>query len=273
MQRSSTHQTLKPFADLPTASGGLSRLAANRLRRADIKLEPLLSHVGLTVDQINDPERRIDAHNQIAFLEIAAAALNDQFLGFSLAEEFDCRDLGLLYYVMASSDTRGGALKRASRYSRVTNEAIILQYREALEPTLCLNYSGIPRHADRQQIEFCILAMVRVSRLLSGRQLLPKRVDMTHVRSEGISKFVRFLGADIEFGSDADAIVFPAGSAEWALVNADPRLSKILLKVCEESLNARASNTGAFRVTVENTIAPCFPTVKPTRTSSPRNWG
>ena len=97
MQRSSTHQTLKPFADLPTASGGLSRLAANRLRRADIKLEPLLSHVGLTVDQINDPERRIDAHNQIAFLEIAAAALNDQFLGFSLAEEFDCRDLGLLY--------------------------------------------------------------------------------------------------------------------------------------------------------------------------------
>ena len=42
----------------------------------------------------------------------------------------------------------------------------------ALEPTL--NYSGIPRHADRQQIEFCILALIRVSRLLSA--LLPKRV-------------------------------------------------------------------------------------------------
>jgi AraC-like DNA-binding protein len=250
---------LKSLADLPTASGGLSRLAANHLRGANIELEPLLSRVSLTIDQIDDPERRIDANNQIAFLEIAAEALNDDFLGFGLAEEFDCRDLGLLYYVMASADTLGGALKRACRYSRVTNEAIVLQFRETLEPTLSLNYSGIPRHVDRQQMEFCILAMVRVARLLSGRQLLPKRVCMMHVRSEGISKFARFLGKDIDFGRDADAIVFPAGSAGWALVNADPRLSKILLKVCEESLNARTSNTGPFRVTVENAIAPLLP--------------
>ena len=94
-----------------------------------------MSRVGLTIDQIDDPEQRIDARNQIAFLETAAEALNDDFLGFSLAEEFDCRDLGLLYYVMASSDTLGDALKRASRYSRITNEAIVLQYQEAREPS------------------------------------------------------------------------------------------------------------------------------------------
>ena len=52
-------------------------------------------------------------------------------LVFSLAEEFDLRDLGLLYYVMASSDTLGDALKRAARYSRITNEAIVLQYQES----------------------------------------------------------------------------------------------------------------------------------------------
>jgi AraC-like DNA-binding protein len=259
MRRSSTQQSIKQLASLPTASGGLSRLAANRLRGAGTKLGPLLSRVGLTVDQIDNPEQRIDARRQIAFLETAAEALNDEFLGLSLAEEFDCRDLGLLYYAMASSDTLGGALKRASRYSRITNEAIVLQYREALEPTLRLTYSGIPRHTDRQQIEFCIVAMVRVSRLLSGRQFLPKRVSMMHVRSKGISKFARFLGKDIEFGSDVDEIGFPAGSAEWALLNADPRLNKILLKVCDENLNARKSNNGAFRITVENVIAPLLP--------------
>ena len=62
----------------------------------------------------------------------------------------------------------------------------MLQYREALEPTLCLNYSGVPRYGDRQQIEFCILALIRVSRLFSGRQFLPERVSLMHVRSEGI---------------------------------------------------------------------------------------
>ena len=44
-----------------------------------------------------------------------------------------------------------------------------------------------------------------------------------------------------------------------ALVNADARLNKILLKVCDESLNARKKNNGALRVTVENTIAPLLP--------------
>ena len=202
MRLSSMQESIKQLSRLPTASGGLSRLAANRLRRADIKLEPLLSCVGLTVQQIDDPEQRIDARRQIAFLETAAKALNDAFLGFNLAQEFDCRDLGLLYYVMASSDTLGDALKRASRYSRITNEGIVLEYLEAPhEPMVRLIYAGIPRHADRQQIEFCILAMVRVCRLLSGRRLLPKHVSIIHARSKGISRFADFLGKNIEFRS------------------------------------------------------------------------
>ena len=100
MQRS-----IRQLAGLPTASGGLSRLAVNRVRRAGIRVEPLLSRAGLTIDQVDDPEKRIDAGKQIAFLAVAADVLNDDFLDLSLAEEFDCRDLGLLYYVMASSDT------------------------------------------------------------------------------------------------------------------------------------------------------------------------
>src|SRR5262249_39109061 len=106
---------------------------------------------------------------------------------------------------------------------------------------------------------FCIVAMVRLSRELSGRQFLPERVSMIHVRTEGLSKFARFLGKNIEFGSNADEIAFPAGSADWALVNADPRLNKILLNVCEESLSSHRRKTGALRVKVENTIAPLLP--------------
>ena len=259
MKKSSTQRSIKQLASLPTAQGGLTRLAADCVRKAGIKLEPLLSRVGLTVDQIGDPEHRICARHQIAFLEAAAEALNDDFLGLKLAEEFDCRDLGLLYHAMASSDTLGDALKRVSRYSRITNEAIVLDYREAREPTLRLSYLGIPRHADRQQIEFCMVAAVRVSRVLSGRPLFPKHVSMIYVRTEGRSKFARFLGKDIEFGGNADEISFPAGSAEWALLDADPRLNKILLKNCEKSLKARNGKRGSFRVTVENTIAPLLP--------------
>ena len=194
---------LKRLASLPTASGGLSRLAATRVRRAHTKLKPLLSRAGLTIDMIEDPDQRIDARKQIAFLEIAAEALHDKFFGFSLAEDFDCKELGLLYYVMASSETLGAALERASRYSRITNEAIVLEYRAIPEPALRLSYSGIPRHADLQQIEFCILAMVRVSRLLSGRQFSPKRISCMHSRTGGFRNSLASLETTSSLGATA----------------------------------------------------------------------
>ena len=142
------------------------------------------------------------------------------------------------------------------------------------EPTLRLTYSGIPRHADRHQIEFCIVAMVRVSRLLSGRQLLPERVSMI-ARSLGRNLEVcSFSWEDIEFGSDADEIVFPAGSAEWALVNADPRLNKILLKVCEESLNCSQEQQPARSASRSRMQSPpCFPTAKHRRSVVAKKLG
>ena len=98
MQRSSTIQrSIRQLAGSPTAGGGLSRLAAARVRKAGIKLEPLLARTGLTIDQIDDPEQRISARARIAFLQAAAEQLDDDYLGLSLAEDFDCRELGLLY--------------------------------------------------------------------------------------------------------------------------------------------------------------------------------
>jgi hypothetical protein len=42
------------------------------------------------------------------------------------AGDFDPREIGLLYYVMASSQTLGDALKRVARYSQITNEALVV---------------------------------------------------------------------------------------------------------------------------------------------------
>ena len=70
------------------------------------------------------------------------------------AREFDPREIGLLYYVMASSLTLGDALKRVARYSQITNEALVVRYLEGNKFIIRLHYSGVPRHMDRHQIEF-----------------------------------------------------------------------------------------------------------------------
>ena len=218
-----------------------------------------MSRTGVTRTQIEDVEQRISAQAQVAFLEAASEALKDDFLGLTLAGEADFKDLGLLYYVSASSETLGDALRRLGRYSRIANEAVVFEYREARTPVQRLRYSGVARHTDRHQIEFCILGVVRMCRLLTGRNFVPTRVSMAHVRSKGTAEYDRFLGTEVEFGSDVDEIVFPEGSAEMPLVEADHRLNKILSRVCEDTLNARGSNVSALRVSVENAVTPLLP--------------
>ena len=116
-----------PLTRFPTASGGITRLALERLRCASIAVAPLLRQAGLRATQVENPDARLSVASQIEFLEGSADALDDSLLGFHLAQDFELRRIGLLYFVLASSDTLIEALKRAERYGRVVNEAISLQ--------------------------------------------------------------------------------------------------------------------------------------------------
>jgi hypothetical protein len=89
-----------------------------RARRAGIELTPLLKKAGLTDQQIKDRGARLAVHRQIQFLNAVANALGDESLGFHLAQLPDLRELGLLVYVAASSETLGDALQRAGCTSR-----------------------------------------------------------------------------------------------------------------------------------------------------------
>ena len=100
---------------IPTAQGGLSRLAIARLQSAGVPVLPLLRRVGLTPEVIADPAERLSVRSQVALLDEVAIALKDDRLGFTLARDFDLREIGLLYYVMACSQTLGDALKRIAR--------------------------------------------------------------------------------------------------------------------------------------------------------------
>ena len=129
MMSNGTSPSLNSEQDLdsiPMAQGSLSRLALARLKSPGVPVTHLLRRVGLTPEVIANPEERLSVRSQILLLEQAAIALKDDWLGFTLARDFDPREIGLLYYGMASSQTLRDALKRVARYSKITNEALLL---------------------------------------------------------------------------------------------------------------------------------------------------
>ena len=250
---------VKHLALQPDALGVAARLAAGRLREAGIVLEPLLRSAGLSVSQIDRKDMRLSVASQIRFLELAANALKDPLLGFRLARDGEPRQVGLLHYVAVSSETLGDALERVQRYSSIGNAGLVLKCFGTRNLTITLRYAGVARHSDRQQMACLVTWLIRFGRASTDRRLNPIAVHLVHRRSDESSELEKFFGCRIEFGADADRIIFDKEAKQLRLVSADRYLNEILLQDCEQALAYRRSGAGPLRIAIENAITPLLP--------------
>jgi AraC-like DNA-binding protein len=243
----------------PSATGGIARLAAARGATAGLELGPLLHEAGLTASQIQDRQARVSVAAQISFLNLVAGALPDDLLGFHLAQSFELREVGLLYFVLASSATLGDAMARAERYSTITNEGIRLWCQDESDFRIRYSYVGVPRHTDRHQIEFWATALIRICRSLTGTDLRPIRVSLAHPRCAASDHLDAFFGCEVAFGCDQDEVAFARGAPQLRLVEAEPYLNELLVRYCEDALSRRVDPASPIRASVENVIAPLLP--------------
>jgi AraC-like DNA-binding protein len=234
-------------------------LAYARACEHGVDPDPLLVKAGLTKEQIDDRTARVKVQSQIAFLNRIGKVIRDPLLGFHLAHAVDLRQLGLLYYVVASSDTFGDAWQRGARYTSVTNEGVSLEYREGPGIGMKFDYIGVPRHVDCHQIEFCMAALLRLCRQLTNRRVMPLRVTFTHHRHDDPSELSAFFGCPVEFGRSADRLTFAVGVRNLPVVSADPYLNEILIAMADQVLAARKDRGGSLRSDVENAVVPLLP--------------
>ena len=138
----------------------------------------ILSKVGLTPEAARDPAVRLEVRTQIKLLELAAEEVQDEWLGFHLARNFDLREIGLVYYVMASSEQLAEALRNAERYSQINNEGVRLRFRmQDGSAIIALDYVNVDRQADRQHIEFWLVTLVRICRQVTNARLSPSTAE------------------------------------------------------------------------------------------------
>jgi AraC-like DNA-binding protein len=244
---------------LPSATGGIARLAYRRAVAAGVPLTAILKKAGLSETQMANAQIRLKVRDQIEFLNLIADALDDDFLGFHLAQVPDLREIGLLYYVLASSSTLIEALQRASRYSAIVNDGVFQECLDGKRVGIALRYVGVSRRTDRHQIEFWMTIIVRLCQNLTQRMIVPCRAQFVHDRSHFKLELSKYLGSKIRFGAPTDEIVFDREVRDLAVVGADPYLNKLLVKYCEEALSHRRPRVATFQSRVEKVLAPQLP--------------
>jgi AraC-like DNA-binding protein len=228
------------------------------MQAAGLPAEQLLQEVGLTLQQISDPQCRIDVAAQVKLLQIAAEALNDDLFGFHLSRYLELRETGLIYYVLSSSGSFGEALGDAKRYSRLVNEGIELDF-NAERATIILSYVDVDRRSDRQHMELWLFSLVRMCRQLTDTRIAPQEMKVRHLRDATPKDFREFLGCDVIFGADADEIVLPKSVALLPIVGSDRHLHDVLVRYAEEELARQERAHATLRFRVEKAIAPLLP--------------
>lgn len=261
------------LSSIPSSAGGLARLACDRLRDTGIDPAPVMASAGLTAEEMQDSKRRLDTRAQVRVLELAAKELQDDCFGFHLARDFELGQIGLVYYVMASSEHLIDAVRNAARYCAINDEGV--QLRVSLERTFTigLEYLSIDRLSDRHHMEFWVVALICICRTLTSGRLAPQQIKLKHFRADTPPDIRSFLGCDIDFGADSDEVVFAAPIGELPVVGADVHLNKLLLQYADEALSNRASRRASTRSHVEDQITQLLPHGKANVTEIARRLG
>jgi AraC-like DNA-binding protein len=104
-----------------------------------------------------------------------------------------------------------------------------------------------------------MFAALRVCRVLTGQNIIPQHFSFSHHRSHAISEMARFIGTEVEFGTDRDEFALNIDARELPLIHSDPYLNDLLVKYCEAALADRRGDTSQLRTRIENAIASVLP--------------
>ena len=239
--------------------GIAARETLRYLDREGIEAEPLLSRAELSRPRLTNDPGGISVASQHRFLELAAFEANDPLLGLHVAAALDLREIGILFYLQASSGTVAEALEYLARYAATTNEEIRLEISPREDETLLTFHhvlaTGEPR---RQHSELIALAFNRVLRKLTNPDFAPLRMTFAHARNSGLRDVHRILRCPVEFMQATDSWALPRSVMELPIVSEDSRLLHILEAHADALLSER--RTGAeLRELVEDQLVAALP--------------
>ena len=171
----------------------------------------------------------------------------------------DLREIGLLFYLAASSATVAEALEHLAEYAATTTEEIRLEIsQQQNESLLILHRALVVDEPCRQHSEFTALSFNRVLHKLTNRDFAPSRVGFAHARDSGLREVHRILRCPVEFMQAVDSWVLPQRILELPVISEDSRLLQILEAHAGDMLSEKRAPAG-LRSLVEDQLTGLLP--------------
>lgn len=206
----------------PDVLGSWTATVIHALDQCGVDGAALAAAAGIDVEGLDDPDRRVPLTKSTRLWHLAAEATGDPCVGLQVARHVRPGTFHGLSVGVVSSPSFRDALERMVRFGRVvlnpTGQADLTEVDGTLRWTLWwAPGTTAPSH---ESMEAILASMVRAARFLMDRDLRLDEVELIRpVRPEN-SRFERFFGCPVRYGSDRYLLAFPVEPTDRTLPTA-----------------------------------------------------
>jgi AraC-like DNA-binding protein len=208
------------------------------VRRWDVTADELLTELGLSESDLEDPHGRVPLQTFAALIERARLLTGEPGLGFYLGLQKRISVYGYLGFAAMSAASVREALALVVRYTPMLTTSISLRLQvEGRMASLILDERADMHSARDVTLISLIVGMRQIGEMLTGRALDAAHADLAIAEPAYFHRF-RHLLPDARFGQPVTQVVFDASFLDLPLAQADRAALQLAREQCERALDA-----------------------------------
>ncbi|WP_396589256.1 AraC family transcriptional regulator [Bermanella sp. R86510] len=212
-----------------------------------VSSEPLFELVGLTREQLDEPDRMVKVEVSEALYEFGAQQLNCHDLGFRVGMWGDSGRWGLLGHIVDSCQTIQQALVQQQRYQCLVGNVSRAEF--SLNGSNAL-LKWVPHYQCSHHLnEEVVTSWISFAKKALALKLAPKEIHFSHSLKTQISPYETFFECPVYFDSDFTGIVFDPSVLQLPLIGYSPDLLKVLTSYADLIVHKKQKNAANEVVT------------------------
>lgn len=208
--------------------------------------QPLLAEVGLSEDDLSDPDRFLPRPPVVALLQHSASRLDCSDFGLRLASVQDVNVLGALAFAIRNAPDFRSAIATFVRhvhyYSPIASVAIE-PGENPNEERIVLSRARTHAQENAQMSEAIVGLFCRIDRHLTGDRYRPTRITFPHAPVSSSDVYAEHLGLKPEFGAPVASVCIDRRELSIPLKSANPQLQGIVERYIELNTPAPGVDT------------------------------
>lgn len=225
----------------PSTLASLVQILAETLEQ-DYQLDPvpIYAKAGIPIEPPESPQLRYPLSDIRVLWQAALEATGDETIGLRTGTRARATQFYAFGYSWLASATLLGGIKRLGRYyALVSTASVEIQLRE-LEDSYALSatFPEESKSPPKEGIDCGMTALLALCDAVSGKEIRPKRIQLTCGSDVHPDAYREYLRAPIEFGAETGAFFFEKETLEERLPGASPDIAKATDKIAENYIEA-----------------------------------